>query len=63
VTVSVVNVGGVLVRVLDGVVSVRVCVLAGHRRMVKVSVVAVVMPMSVLVFDGVVNVAMAVPLG
>ena len=63
VTVSVVNIGGVLVLVLGGVVSMRVRVHAGNRRIVKVAVVAVVMPMGVLVLDGVVNVAMTVSLG
>ena len=54
---------GVLVRVLRGVVMVRVRVLAPKRRDVHVIVVPVVVPVRVVVVDALVPVAMTVPLG
>lgn len=61
--VIVVEVGRVVVVVLDRVVVMRMRVLAGERRVVAVRVMAVVMAMHVVVLDGGVEVAMVVALG
>lgn len=56
------NVGRVLVFVLDVLVAMRMRVLSDERRIVRMGVVPVVMSMRVLVLDRGVDVAMTVPL-
>ena len=63
VNVFVVHVRGVIVVVFDGVVSVGMGMLTDNRRLVQVVVVPVVMTMGVVVFEGVVGMAVLVTLG
>ena len=61
--VAVVRVAAVLVVVLERLVAVRMCVLADERRIVRVRVVLVVVPMHVVVIDRLVHVAVTMTLG
>jgi hypothetical protein len=63
VAVPVMNVGGMFVVVEERSVAVRVGVFALHRRLVHVVVVAVVVLMGVLVFEGNVSVQVSMSFG
>ena len=58
-----VQIGRVLVVVLDGVVAVGMSVLARDRRLVSVPMVSVVVPVNVGVLDGLMSVTVPVALG
>ena len=55
------DVGRVIVLVLDAIVAMRVCVLADDRRIVRVGVVIVIVAMNVVVLDRLVDVPVPMP--